>query len=57
MLICTLYQDSGCMFSRFLASIFRFVITLHCYEAAFDVQAMRYLYSDRMLPLRWDFYY
>ena len=48
-LICLLYQDSECIFSRFLALILRFVTNLRCQGAAFGVQAMRYLYMDMML--------
>lgn len=51
-LICLLYQDSGCIFSRFLALILRFIVTLRCPGAAFSVQAMRYLYIDEMLLRR-----
>lgn len=54
-LICLLYQDSGCIFSRFLALILRFVTNMRCQAAAFGVQATRYLYMDEMLLRRWDF--
>ena len=52
-LICLLYQDSECIFSRFLALILRFVTNLRCQGAAFGVQAMRYLYMDKMLLREW----